>query len=351
MRRIAPLLCAAALLLSGCATSVGYLAKQGGYLLRTSTGTRGIQAVLDDPSTTAGTREMLLRVQEIKTFATTAIGLKDDGNYTRYKRVDGDHLVDVVSACDAVSFTAYMWRYPFLGKLPYKGFYERADAVKEAQRLKAEGWDVIVRPVDAFSTLGFTKVPLYSFMERYDAFALASTLIHEQAHATLFMKGQSGFNEEFASFVGDEGALEWIALTRGRDSTEYRQAVDSQADQARFMALLQSLAAELEAVYAGALSREEKLARKAEIIADFKERLRGDLGEGFRTEGYRNLGDLPLDNAYLSLYRLYTDDVPLLRSYWEKACGSDLHTFVEAAGRLARKGDVKTLMAAELAGG
>jgi predicted aminopeptidase len=69
---------------------------------------------------------------------------------------------------------------------PYKGFYERPDALAEGDRLKKKGYDVIVRAVDALSTLGFTKNPImYSFMKKYFPYKRASTIIHEQTQATL----------------------------------------------------------------------------------------------------------------------------------------------------------------------
>jgi predicted aminopeptidase len=346
--RRAILAAVAALVLAACATPVGYLAKQGRYLLADSLGTRSAASLLADPATPPETRDLLARAADIKRFAVEELGLADNANYTRYKLVAGDHLADVVSACDAVSFTNYLWPYPLLGKLPYRGYYERPDAEREAAALKARGWDVIIRPVDAFSTLGFTKDPLYSFMDRYPAHQLASIIIHEQTHATLFLKGQPAFNEELASFVGEAGALRWVARTHGEESAEYRAAVDSQADAEAFTTLLKGLAGRLQAVYAASLSREEKLARKAEVIADFRLSLSGDGAPRFRTEGYGNLASLPLNNALIALYSLYSDDVPLLRAYCDTACGGDLRRFMEAARRLARQGDVKAAMRREL---
>jgi predicted aminopeptidase len=349
MKNAAAFLALGLLLLSGCVSQAGYLVKQGGYLLRDGSGARPVDRLLKTSSTPADTRDFLLLVQEIKTFAFREVGLRDNGNYSRYKELSRDHLVDVVSACDAASFAPYMWKYPFLGKLPYKGFYEKPDADAEAARLKKEGWDVITRPVDAFSTLGFTKDPLYSFMKKYPPFELASLIIHEQTHATLFVKGQPQFNEELAVFVGDEGALQWMGQKYGPRSKEFLDAVDQQADSALFIGLLRGLSDELNAVYKGPQSREEKLSRKAQIINDFQNRLGGERAARFRTEGYRDLGKLRLNNAYLSLYSLYTDDVPLLRSYWEKRCASDLRTFMQAAITLSKKGDVKAQMREQLA--
>jgi predicted aminopeptidase len=351
MRGLYALLSAGILLVSGCASQVGYLAKQGGYLLRYGTGTRSVNAMIDDPSTSGETRDFLLRVKDIKGFAVGKVGLRNNDNYTRFREMDRDHLVDVVQACDAASFTPYMWSYPFLGRLPYKGFYERADADAEAARLKTQGCDVIVRPVDAFSTLGFTKDPLYSFMKGYSAFQLASLIIHEQTHATLFLKGQPEFNEEMASFVGDEGAFQWLRGAYGEDSSEYLGARDSQADSELFLSLLRGLSARLRAVYDGASPREDKLSRKARIIDEFRLSLTGDRAPRFRTPAYGKLATIPLNNAFLSLYSLYNDDIPLLRTWFDQRCGGSLPRFVESMKALAAHGDVKAQVRAELARG
>jgi predicted aminopeptidase len=334
---------------SSCASDVEYLAKQGGYLLRYSRGTLNAEALLEDSTTPEKTRDFLLLVKEIRHFAFDRVGLRDNGNYTRYKVVDRDYLVDVVSACDAVSFTPYMWSYPFLGRLPYKGFYERSDAEVEAARLKKEGYDVIARKVEAFSTLGFTRDPLYSFMTKYSPYKLSSLIIHEQTHATLFVKGQPDFNEELATFVGEKGASLWLAGKYGTGSPEYRAAVDEKADLDLFVSELKVLSGELKQVYASTLTRGDKLAEKARIIAGFKVRLTEEAG-GFRTSEYRKLVGLPINNAYISLYDLYTDDLPLLRSFYERRCGSDLRTFMLEAEKLAKAGDVKKQMQAALSG-
>jgi predicted aminopeptidase len=255
----------------------------------------------------------------------------------------------VVSACDAVAFTPYLWGYPFLGRLPYRGYYRAADAAREAERLRQAGYDVLVRPVDAFSTLGFLKDPLYSFMKSYTAFDLASLIIHEQTHATIFLKGQPDFNEELATFVGTEGAMEWLRVRYGEHSPELQAAIDANRDERTLEGLLHGLAAELDVVYRGSGTREDKLARKATIIEEFRARLRGELDQRFCTEAYRGAPSMPINNAVLSLYRLYTGDDQLLRSFFEKRCGSSLPRLIEEAKRLAKRGDVLELMRQELA--
>ena len=341
MKGVLPLLAMGLLFATGCASQMGYLAKQGSYLLRYSSGARSVDAVIADPATPVETRDFLLKVRDIKSYAVQKLGLKNNENYTKYKEIDRDHLVDVVQACDAASFDAYTWSYPFLGRLPYMGFYERADADAEAARLRKLGYDVIIRPVDAFSTLGFTTDPVYSFLKGYSPLQIASLIIHEQTHATLFLKGQPDFNEEMATFVGEEGAFEWLKETYGAASQEYHDAVDSQADADLFVSVLHGLSEKLKAVYALPITREQKLARKAEVIDEFKRELAIGEGPRFRTGAYGHLEKLQLNNAYLSLYSLYSDDVPLLRDWFSQRCGGSLRLFMASMKDLAAYGDVK----------
>ncbi len=304
--------------LAGCATDVGYLWKQGGYLLRYGSGARDIDSLLKDDATPAEVKEFLASVKEIKRFAVEEIGLKDNDSYTKYKWIDRDYLVDVVQACDAVSFIPYLWSYPFVGKLPYKGYYERADAIREKERLEKQGYDVIVRKTDAFSTLGLLKDPIYSFMQRYSPFDLASLIIHEQTHATIFLKGQTRFNEELASFVGDEGALLYIRKRFGPDSAEYRRALSDRADSELFVGFIKELTSALDGLYSSALSRREKIDGKAEIIDSYKAKFKTQYAPRFTDPDYRKASDRPINNAYLSLFDLYSKEIPLLQEYYAR---------------------------------
>lgn len=338
------LLAASALLACGCATPVGYLAKQGRYLLRDSMGARSARSLLASSRTDARTRALLLRAEDIRRYAFERIGLKRNGNFARYKRLDRDHLVSVVSACAADSFTPFSWRYPLLGRLPYRGYYERADADREAARLAAEGWDVVVRPVDSFSTLGFTRDPLYSFMTDYSDYELASLILHEQTHATLFVKGQTQFSEELASFMGERGALDWLAESLGTGSAEYLAALDHIADAQAFEELVRGLRGELEAVYGSPVSREQKLRDKERLLAAFQGDFEHEKQARFRTEAFRSMRAPRVNNAFLSLFSLYSDDVPLIRSYCEKLCRGDLRRLLAESRAMARRGDVKEQM-------
>ena len=90
--------------------------------------------------------------------------------------------------------------------------------------------------------------------------------------------------------------------------------------------------------YAGGLPREEKLRRKAEIIQAAKARFAETYDTLFQNDNYRGFSDLPINNAWLELYRLYYGEDSYFRDLYASA-GSDLPRFIAAAKTLKPRGD------------
>lgn len=333
------LICASFLSLTGC-----YVIQQGTILLSYHSRAVPVEELLTQTETEPETKTFLSQVQDIRTFATEELGLMSNTNYTTYVELDRQHLAYVVSASDAVSFTPYEWWFPIVGKVPYKGFFREPDARKEAQGLRQKGWDVWVRRVDAFSTLGYFSDPLYSFMKTYPLYQIAELIIHEQAHATLYVKGQSRFNEEFATFIGKQGSRAYLISRFGEASAEYRAKVEAEQDQQVFIKSMQDLIQRLEALYRTGLPKEQMLQQKDQIIQKFKEEFLATYSEKFQTEAYKKFAELPINNAYLFLYRLYYPEESFFETLYEQS-GKNLKTIIQAAKQIrGKKGDPYKLM-------
>jgi predicted aminopeptidase len=351
-----PVPAGAAIVLAGAALFSGcYTLRQGAAMLGYLNRAVPLEALAKETAAEGEAGEspaaFAARVRDIRRFAMEELGLKESKNYTRYVEIDRDYLAAVVSACEKDSFTRYEWRFPVVGKVPYKGFFDPADAGKERDKLESRGLDVWVRRVDAFSTLGWFRDPLYSYMRDYPPHRLAELLIHEWLHATVFIKGHVQFNEELAEFVGTEGARLYIEKTYGPDSEEYRAIGESGADAAAFTAFIRELIAELETLYKSGAGREEKLRRKAEIIRDAQARFEAGYDAMFQSGNYRGFSKLKVNNAYLELFRLYYEGGGFFKDLYERS-GRDLPRFIAAARTLkapGRKGpDLKTRLAEAL---
>ena len=277
-------------------------------------------------------------VTDIRNFAMEELGLAMSRNYTRYVELDRSYLAAVVSASSRDSFRRHEWWFPIVGSMPYKGFFNVEDARKEREKLEKKDFDVWIRGVDAFSTLGWFRDPLYSYMREYSPSRLADLIIHELVHATVFIRGRMNFNEELATFIGTEGARIYIESRYGIDSGEYREMLASKTDSQTYVKFLQGLIAELEILYSSGKTREEILIEKELIINNAKQRFEAEYENNFLSENYRSFTDLPVNNAYLELFRLYHTPDNFYEDLYESS-GRNLPAFIAAAKKIKRNGN------------
>jgi len=318
------LICAALFLFNGC-----YLMKQGGALMGQQIAAKSINKMMKRDDISDEQREFFLLVQEIRAFAMDSIGLKNNKNYTKYVKAERDYIVDVVTASRDDSFEMYRWWFPIVGSVSYKGFFDMKDAVKEAGKIsKKGGYDVNIGGASAFSTLGFFSDPVYSFMANYSVYDLASLIIHEQMHATVYIKGQTQLNEEMATFAGDEGGLTFVKMKFGEDSEQYKNAVLSKEDYSAYISLMRSLYNKLKAVYESDIAREQKLAEKERIITGFKNDIAHSYDSLFRTPRYKGLGSANINNANIASRMTYNRDLSLFYELYESR-GRDLSKTVD----------------------
>jgi predicted aminopeptidase len=349
---LAPVLCAAAFLLAVCGMFSGcYTLKQGVTMLGYLNQSVPLEKIADEEASPQApdSENFVQRVHDIRRFASEELGLSMTKNYTRYVQLDRSYLAAVVSASAKDSFNRHEWHFPIVGSVPYKGFFNVEDARKERKKLEKKDLDVWIRPVEAFSTLGWFKDPLYSYMRDYSPARLADLIIHESLHATIFVKGQVQFNEELAEFIGSEGARLYMESRFGADSEEYRAMFASEADNKTFVTFIQELIAELDALYTGGIDREQKLAQKESIIKAAQERFAAEYENLFSSDNYRGFAELPVNNAYLELYRLYHAPDNFFADLYERS-GRNLPAFIAAAKTLKKKGgDPRKQLAGALA--
>jgi predicted aminopeptidase len=199
-------LVALCLLVAGCAEPA-YLLRAGWAEARLLLRRQPIPALLDRPDLDLGLRERLELTLAVRRFAATDLGLNVGDAYRTFAEVPHDATVWVVSAARRDRLEAYSWRYPLVGRLPYRGFFDRGAADAAAARLAERDLDVEVRSALAFSTLGWFADPLLSTAASEPPVAVAETVLHELWHATLFVPGEATFNESAATFVGNRGAV------------------------------------------------------------------------------------------------------------------------------------------------
>jgi predicted aminopeptidase len=324
-----PLLVAASLclcLLNGC--GVGFLWQASVGQIKLLARRQPIEEVLHNGALSNEAQKKLRLVLDVRAFATDELGLHaSKESYTTFVDVGGPYVTYNVSASRKDALEPYIWRFPIVGRVPYKGYFSKAAAQRQEQKLIAQGYDTYLRGVRAYSTLGYFGDPVLSSMLAYHDFDLIDTIIHELVHQTVWIKGNVSFNESLASFVAEKATRLYLAQRHGVTSSAYRLYLDLQADEAVFQAYMHGIIERAEALYGESLSREEILRRREQLFLAARDDY-PSIFPHMKTKRYRRFFEQRwLNNAVLLSFRRYHRDM----SFFEQALAS-------------QKGDIRRLI-------
>jgi predicted aminopeptidase len=321
--------------LSGCYYT--HIAMGQSRLLRAR---QPIEAVLADPATPPEIREQLLLVLRVREFA-IQLGLDVGGQYTSFVEWPGDRVVTTVVAARPGTVTPAEFHFLLLGRLPYKGFFDRERANEESEALRADGLNVCEFGVSAYSTLGWMDDPVTEPMLRQEPGQLVEVILHELVHATVYVKGHANFNESIASFIGEEGSVLFYE-NDNQPERAHRRRLEIE-DARRVDAALLRFRDEVSALYA---SQDDGTSR-GEIRRDLEERARKRIRNlPLVTRDPNHLADvLRMNDACLALAGTYTADLDKYAALFSRLEG-DLGALI---ARLEAAKDAKDPLEALLA--
>lgn len=322
------------LVTQGC-TGVGYYAKSLNGHIEVLNARESVEQLRKNTRTPAPLRARMERAADIRQFAIDELGLPDNASYRSYVDLDRDYVTMAVFAAPEFSGTAKTWCFPVFGCVPYRAYFNEDDARALADDLKAQGYDVHLSGVPAYSTLGWTPDPLLSTMFRFGDTYTASVVFHELAHQEVYIRGDTPFNEAFAVAVEIEGTKAWLGARGGADAVAGYEASLTRRDD--FGRLVGKTRAALNQVYSSDRSAADKRIAKAEAIeqlrADYRAMRDGRWG-GF--SGYDGWFDSPINNAKLALVGVYGDLVGDFRHLFA-VCDGDFQQFYRAVAALGKK--------------
>ncbi|MDB5755311.1 MAG: aminopeptidase [Massilia sp.] len=302
---------AAAGLFAGCSTLNYYTqAAQGQVSLLADS--RPIEDWLSDPGTTPRLRMRLATARQIRLYAVQHLGLPDNRSYKNYTALNRAYVVWNVVATPELSLEPLQWCFPVAGCVNYRGYYGRQDAQDYAHQLRAEGNDVQVGGVTAYSTLGWFNDPLISTFINYPDAELARLIFHELSHQVVYIPGDSQFNESFASAVEEAGVERWLEHFGNPAMRE--NFVKYTVRKQEFLQLLLKCRRALEKNYASNAPVPEKRAVKARLFQQLQDDYKAlkESWDGYA--GYDRFFAEPLSNAHLAAVATYNDLVPGFRA-------------------------------------
>jgi len=318
--------------LSGCATLSWYGQAVSGQLDLLSK-REHIADLLADPSTDPELARRLSDVLAIREFAAAELSLPESRSYRHYADLERSAAVWNVVAAAPYSVVPATWCYPIAGCVAYRGYFDPDDAREQAQRLEVEGLDVIVSPAVAYSTLGWFDDPVLNTMLAWDDADLAGFLFHELAHEAVYVKGDTAFNEAFATTVERVSVARWLeatgdgpALAAWHRDQEYLDGLAKLMLAAREQ-LRQGYAARAGDEPSLIEFKAQRFAQLRADLIDFSDR-RGLLGQA-------QWGHRPLNNASLALTASYRQGIGAFDHLFE-ACHHSMDCFLERVRVLAR---------------
>jgi predicted aminopeptidase len=332
------LLATALATLAGCAGTRYYWQSVHGHLSLMQAA-RPVDDWLSDPHTPAALRERLALSQRIRSFAVTELALPDNPSYRRYADLQRRAVVWNVVAAPELSLTLQTWCFPVLGCVGYRGYFDEAEAQALAAELRAQGLDVTVYGVPAYSTLGWMNWaggdPLLNTFITYPEGELARIIFHELAHQVLYVPDDTTFNESFATAVEQLGGARWLAMQASDQAR--REYAEFDARRRQFRGLTLATRERLRQIYAVApgntTERARLLEQKQAAMAEFRSRYAALKASWGGYAGY-DLWVARANNASFGAQAAYDELVPGFEALFERE-GRDWRAFYDAVRRLA----------------
>nr|MBV6628444.1 aminopeptidase [Oceanococcus sp. HetDA_MAG_MS8] len=320
MSRISPILrnfslLALLLLLSGCETLAYHAqAVQGHWqIMRARVPLQEWAAAPERAVDETSKVETLLQARR---YASTELALPDNRSYTQVAVLDREATVYNVVAAPEFSLSPLSWCFPVAGCINYRGYFHQEQAEKKALELVGDGYDVVVQPVAAYSTLGWFNDPIPSPVMDWPIDDIVRLIFHELAHQKLYVADATRFNESYASAVAELGLAQW---RHHLGSPASAPAVNRSA---QVYALLQPTLDALRELYARSYSPERMREEKYALLRSAQARY----SQGASLGRYWDAWFSELNNARLAGLSDYQSRVPSFEQIFAE-CQQDWDCF------------------------
>lgn len=228
------------LMTTSCA-KVGYLWDQSIGQMSLLYKGKDNEEILKDPKTEPEVRRKIELIEKYKSYFYDYWSMEPTGIYSETTLLEGDAVTYLVIASPFNEIKAKEHCFPFMGCFPYLGFFSQEKAKDFAKGLEDEHWQTYVRPVYAYSTLGYFEDKILSSFFHYSDDSLAELIFHELFHTLFFIKDEVDLNEALASYFGRQMALEYFRYSEKeieiKEARERKQGLITR----RFVELIRSL--------------------------------------------------------------------------------------------------------------
>lgn len=301
---------------------------QGSEFLRLMSRREPIEQIRSSDHLSDEQKQKLRVIQNVRSFADRDVGLNVGNAYTTFVPLDRSAVSWIITATEPLSTQPLSWSFPIAGTFPYIGFFERADAEAYHEELELEGYDVDMRPVNAFSTLGWFSDPIFSPMLNSSEPLLVNTVLHELIHRTIFISGHTSLNEAIATEIARIATIEFLRERHGSSSQTIERTKQYFEERSRVQEFFLSLRKQLNDIYDRNRSQQWKTRQKRRTMLHAR-RSYVNLLDQLKTEGWDRLLSSRWNNAYVASRAVYYQHTELIRRLWADAFQKDLPETVD----------------------
>ncbi len=215
---------------TGCA-KLSYLTEQGIEQVKLQWGGKDNDSLLKDPKVSEEVKRKIMLIGEYKKYFYYYFSEKPSSIYSKTSILENKAVTYLVVASPHTKIEAHEFEFPFMGGFPYIGFFKLDSAKDFAKRLEEdENLVTWIRPVYAYSTLGYLEDRILSSFFEYDDIELAELIFHELFHTLFFITDEVDLNENLANLFGSALMQEHFKgrpeLTRYLDDVKQKKEIN-----------------------------------------------------------------------------------------------------------------------------
>lgn len=310
---------------------VAYALKQLKGQLQIVLNAEPVEDVIKSSNTPDSIKTKLLLIEQVRKFGIVQLGLVNTKNYTTYYNQKGKPSLWIVTAAKPFALEGYQWHFPFLGNVPYKGFFSLSEANNEQNKITALGYDVDIGTVGGWSTLGFFTDPILSNVLKRSEGQIAELILHEMAHATIYFSDSTQFNENIATFIGEKGAELFLQHHFNNDSVQLKNYLSFLADEKTYGQYMLQSCNRLDSLYStfnDTMSVYNKSLAKYRLIAQIMLEVKNLTLNNYRRYEWNFKNKQLPGNTHFLDYKRYRSTQQSFENIYSAEAGSDFKKFI-----------------------
>lgn len=263
-------------------------------------------------------------IEQIKMFSVDSLNYKPTNNFTRIYDQHNSPILWVLTVSQPYELKAYEWKFPVVGSVSYKGYFKKELALKSFNHFKSLGFDVDIRSVSAWSTLGWLNDPVLSNSLQKNKGEICNLFFHELFHATYYAQNSVNFNENIASFIAHKATVQFL----NNDIVALKKYLDDQKDKTIYRNYMLRQSLRIKKLYQGINNNPNKYIIKLKAIDKIADSIRFLPGIDTLKLTSRKKIILSAKNAYFIDFEQYDSLQDSLEDVFNKIYNGELKNMV-----------------------